>query len=66
MADAIAHYEAAVRINPDLPEAHYVLGLALLKLSGRTPEAISHLESVVRLRPDSEAQQLLDRLRATP
>jgi tetratricopeptide (TPR) repeat protein len=66
MADAIAQYEAAVRINPDLPKAHYVLGLALLKISGRTPEAISHLEAGVRLRPDSEVQQLLDRLRAAP
>jgi hypothetical protein len=61
---AIGQYEAAVRINPDLPEAHYILGLTLLKLPGRTQEAVSQLETGMRLRPDPEAQQLLDKLRA--
>jgi tetratricopeptide (TPR) repeat protein len=63
-AEAIAQYEAAVRIDPNLPEAHYVLGLALVKIPGRMPEAIRELEVGVRIQPDPEVQQVLNGLLA--
>jgi tetratricopeptide (TPR) repeat protein len=52
--EAIAHYEQALRINPDLAEAHNNWGLALEKL-GRTPEAIAHYEQALRIKPDFTA-----------
>jgi tetratricopeptide (TPR) repeat protein len=64
MPEAIAQYEAAVKINPELPEAQYVLGLALLKIPGRTPGAIRHLETGLRFKPDPEVQQVLDGARS--
>jgi tetratricopeptide (TPR) repeat protein len=45
---AIAHYEAAVRLKPDLPEAHSSLGYALL-LAGRPTPAIAELREAIRL-----------------
>jgi tetratricopeptide (TPR) repeat protein len=66
LPDAITHYEAALRINPDDPAAHYNLANALLKIPGRRPEAITHYEVVLRLRPDfAPARQMLNQLRAT-
>ena len=44
----IAHYEAAVRLKPDLPEAHSSLGYALL-LAGRPTPAITELREAIRL-----------------
>ena len=49
--EAIAHYQQALRINPDFVEAHYNLGLALVQ-QGRLQEAISHWEQALRLKPD--------------
>jgi Flp pilus assembly protein TadD len=40
-----------LRLNPDLPEAHNNLGLALVN-SGRLQEAIPHFIKAVELRPD--------------
>lgn len=45
---AISHYEAAVRLKPDLPEAHSSLGYALL-LAGRPAESIGELREAIRL-----------------
>jgi tetratricopeptide (TPR) repeat protein len=39
--EAIGHYRQALAIKPDLVEAHYNLGLALLG-QGKTAEAIDH------------------------
>jgi len=52
LAEAIAHYEAALRLQPDLAEAHYNLGMALAQIPGRLPDAIAHCEAAVRLKPD--------------
>jgi len=49
--EAIAHYEQALRINPDFADAHYSLGLALARL-GRLPEAVGHWEQALRITPD--------------
>jgi Flp pilus assembly protein TadD len=48
--EAFAHYEQALRINPDLADTHYNLGIALER-TGRRPEAIQEMEHAVRLRP---------------
>jgi len=59
--EAIAQYEAALRLKSDYAEshynlgiyaeAHYNLGLALAK-TGRTSEAIAQYEAALRLKPD--------------
>src|SRR5208283_1829162 len=59
--EAIAQYEAALRLKPDYAEphenlaiyaeAHNNLGSALARL-GHTPEAIPHFEEALRLTPD--------------
>ena len=48
--EAIAEYEAALKINPDDAQSHYNLGGALLQ-SGRVFEAIDHYEAAVRSAP---------------
>jgi tetratricopeptide (TPR) repeat protein len=50
-AEAIAHFEQALRINPDYAEPHYNYGVALQQL-GKVPEAIGHYEQALRLKPD--------------
>ncbi len=49
--EAIAHYEQALRIRPDLAEVHCYLGIALMD-SGRIPEAIEHFDQALRINPD--------------
>jgi len=51
MSEAIGHYEQALQIEPDYPQAHYNLGNALLK-AGRLGEAMEHWSQAARLRPD--------------
>ena len=64
LPEAVTQYEQALRINPDFPEAHFNLGLALEKL-GRTPEAIAHYRQAVKLQPDFlPATSALARLQA--
>jgi tetratricopeptide (TPR) repeat protein len=52
LQDAVAEYEAGLRINPNLAEAHYNLGNALLQMPGRLPDAISQYEAALRIYPD--------------
>jgi tetratricopeptide (TPR) repeat protein len=52
-SEAIAQYEAALRLTPDYVEAHNNLG-NVLESAGRTPEAIAQLEEALRLKPDYE------------
>jgi len=52
LADAAAEYEAALRVNPNVPEVHYNLGLVLSKLPGRLSDAASHYEAALRIKPD--------------
>jgi Tfp pilus assembly protein PilF len=49
--EAIAHYEQALRLNPDYADAHNDLGLALVR-PGRLQEAMGHWEQALRIKPD--------------
>jgi predicted Zn-dependent protease len=63
--EAITHLEAAVRIQPDSPEARVNLGVALADVPARSHEAIAHLEFALARRPDlTPVRELLARLRA--
>jgi len=48
--EAMGHFEQALRIKPDYPEALNNLGVALER-SGRLPEAIAHYQQALRLKP---------------
>ncbi|HWE38079.1 MAG TPA: tetratricopeptide repeat protein [Isosphaeraceae bacterium] len=50
--EAMAEYEAAVRLNPDHAMARFSLGTHLFRL-GRLDEAIDQYRAVLRLLPDS-------------
>jgi len=52
-AEAIQHYEISLRLNPNNPEEHFNLGMALLRNSRRL-EAVKHLQQALNLRPDYE------------
>jgi len=56
LPEAMPHYRAALRLNPDYGEAHYNLGTALLRLN-QVPEAIAEYEQAARLLPDSAGIQ---------
>lgn len=49
---ALPYAEAAVKLAPDLPEAHYLLGLVLLNLGNNPDRAISELETARRAEPN--------------
>ncbi|MCX6951528.1 MAG: tetratricopeptide repeat protein [Verrucomicrobia bacterium] len=49
-AEAIVHYEAALRLEPGWAHVHYNLGNALFD-QGRVAEAAAHYRSAVRLNP---------------
>jgi tetratricopeptide (TPR) repeat protein len=49
--EAIAHYEQALRLNPDYAEAHLNLGAAFGQ-TGKIGEAIAHYEQALRIKPD--------------
>ena len=51
LAEAIAHYEEAVRLKPDFAEAHNNLGSALQSIPGRLNKAVAHYGEALRLRP---------------
>jgi tetratricopeptide (TPR) repeat protein len=55
LPDAIAAYEAALRMDPEYAGAHTNLGAALAGIPGREPEAIAHFEAALRIKPDSAA-----------
>jgi tetratricopeptide (TPR) repeat protein len=50
----IGDFEQALRIKPDLADAHYKLGIALEE-TGRVTEAIEHDKQAVKPRPDLTA-----------
>jgi len=52
LPEAISHFEAALQINPDLPETHNNLGTALARIPDRMPEAIAHFRAAIRIRPN--------------
>ncbi len=49
--EAIKHFQQALILKPDYPEAHNSIGIALFK-KGRIPEAIEHYEQALQLKPD--------------
>jgi tetratricopeptide (TPR) repeat protein len=51
-ADALPYAEAAVKLAPDLPEAHYLLGLVVLNLGSDPDRAIAELETAQRGEPN--------------
>lgn len=50
--EAIPHFEAALRMDPDQADIHTNLGRAL-SLSGRFDEAVQHLREAIRIDPAS-------------
>jgi tetratricopeptide (TPR) repeat protein len=52
LPDAIAEFEAALRILPDYTDAHYNLGNALAQIPGRGPDAIAEYQRALRIEPD--------------
>ncbi len=63
-AEAVPHYEAALRARPDYAEAHHNLGSALFEL-GRLREAAEHYEATLRVAPEfPNARANLERVRA--
>jgi tetratricopeptide (TPR) repeat protein len=64
LPDAIAEYEAALRLNPGDADIHFNLATALVR-AGRTADAIAQYEAALRIKPGMEqARQMVDRLRA--
>ena len=53
LPEAIAEYQAALRIEPDDADAHYNLGNALARMPGRLPEAIAEYQAALRIRARS-------------
>jgi tetratricopeptide (TPR) repeat protein len=51
LAEAVQHYEAALKAEPNYAEAHNNLGAVLLR-QGRFEEAIAHHAAAVRLKPE--------------
>jgi tetratricopeptide (TPR) repeat protein len=49
---AIADYDAAIKLRPDLAEAHVNKGIALLHLGGHDTEAVAQLTAGLKLNPD--------------
>ena len=52
MPEAVAEYQAALRIKPDYTEAHFNLGAALAQMPGRLPDSIAQFEAALHDRPD--------------
>jgi hypothetical protein len=65
-ADAIAHYEIAIRIKPDYAEAHNNLAILLASQPGRQADAVAHFEAALHFKPDyAEAHNNLANFLAT-
>jgi tetratricopeptide (TPR) repeat protein len=56
VVDAIAHYDAALRLKPDYPAAHHNLGLALMRV-GLIDEAVGHFRQAIQMKPDDAVVQ---------
>ena len=58
--ESIGQFNEALRIKPDYADAHYGLGVALLR-QGHVDESIGHFTEALRLKPDfSQARLSLD------
>ena len=66
LLEAEAHCRQALRLNPNLPDAACILGVALRR-RGRVAEALQAFREALRLRPDHpDALRQLRELTATP
>jgi len=52
MAEAVARFQEALRLEPDFMEAHNNLACAFLQ-QGKRDEAVAHFRHALRLRPDN-------------
>ena len=52
--DAVASYQAALRLQPNYPETHYNLGVAFAGLDAPA-EAVPHYEAALKLQPEYPA-----------
>jgi tetratricopeptide (TPR) repeat protein len=50
--EAVAEYQAALRIKPDYAEPHNNLATVLSHQPGRMPEAIAEVQEALRIKPD--------------
>jgi tetratricopeptide (TPR) repeat protein len=57
LAQAVEAFQRELILLPGSADAHTVLGLALLKLPGRTDDAVAQLEEALRLAPGLPAAQ---------
>ena len=55
-ADAIATARAALRIEPEYPQAHYILGMALSTDKRTVREGLEHLQKASQSLPGAEAE----------
>src|SRR5213593_2583432 len=51
LAEAVEHYEAALRLEPGYVDANYAWGNALAR-QGKLAEAVEHYEAALRVKPD--------------
>src|SRR5213594_1178215 len=51
LAEAVEHYEAAMRLEPGYVDADYAWGNALAR-QGKLAEAVEHYEAALRVKPD--------------
>ena len=51
-AESIDHFEEALRVRPNYPEAENNLAIQLANMPGRTADAIAHFEAALRLDPN--------------
>jgi Flp pilus assembly protein TadD len=66
VAEALPHFEAAVRLKPDLESAQVNLGVALVRI-GRPGEAVPHLRAALAINPaNAQAQRVLDLIGRPP
>jgi tetratricopeptide (TPR) repeat protein len=63
--EAIAHYEAALRLRPDYAGAHYNLAVLLARQPGRQAEAAVHFRAALKIDPNfAPAREALQRLQS--
>ncbi|HTS30979.1 MAG TPA: tetratricopeptide repeat protein [Bryobacteraceae bacterium] len=55
--EAVSHFEAARRLQPNYPQAYNNLGLAFSRMPGRRTEAVQFFEDAVRIQPDYHQAQ---------
>jgi tetratricopeptide (TPR) repeat protein len=51
LPDAIAQFQAALRIRPNYADAHYNLGNALARMPGRLPDAVAEYHAALGIEP---------------